>query len=176
VKVDFEEDVRLLDVEVPTPHGEKSRSHLTRRGWLVVIVAACSVVGAVLGYLVADQIDQRDRFDGSQTSLRITRQHISAVSADLATLRHDVALLITQVGNDSTALTQDSSQLEGAQTALAAAQAHVSQQATLITSLQACLGGVEQALNALSVGKQQRAIDLLNAVSSSCTSAAAASG
>lgn len=170
--VDLEAEVWPLDVEAPPRH----RSHVTRRGWIVVAVVLCSVVGAVLGYLIADQIQQRDQFDRSQASLKITRHHIATVSTDLTTLRHDVALLNTQVGNDITALNQDSSQLEGAQTGLAAAQAHVTQQATLITSLQSCLGGVEQALNALAVGNQPRAIDLLNSVSSSCTNAAAASG
>ena len=57
------------------------------------------------------------------------------------------------MGSDSTALSQDSSQLLGAQTALAAAQAHVTQQKSLITSLQTCLVGVERALNELAVGK-----------------------
>ncbi len=85
-------------------------------------------------------------------------------------------MLKTQVGNDTTALDQDASQLLGAQTSLAAAQAHVTQQASLIGSLQACLGGVEQALNALSVGRQSRAITTLNSVSSKCTAAEASSG
>jgi hypothetical protein len=59
---------------------------------------------------------------------------------------------------------------------LSAAQAHVTQQASLITSLQACLVGVEQALNELAVGNQASAIAALNAVSTSCTAAEASSG
>ena len=46
----------------------------------------------------------------------------------------------------------------------------------MITSLQACLGGVEQALNALAVNDQLRAFALLESVSSSCTTAADSSG
>ena len=76
------------------------------------------------------------------------------------------SVLKTQVGNDTTALNQDAAQLLGAQTSLSAAQAHVTQQATLIGSLKACLGGVEQALNALAVDNQQQAIAALNSVSS----------
>ena len=172
VTVDLAPAVRPVLVEAP----QRRRARLTRRGWWVIGATACSVVGAALGYLIVDQIQQRDQFGDSQTSLRITHQYATVVSSDLAALRHDLAVLKTQVGNDTTALNQDASQLEGAQTALTATQAHVSQQATLITSLQSCLGGVEQALNALSVGKQGRAIDLLNSVSTSCTAAAAASG
>ena len=74
----------------------------------------------------------------------------------MAEVRRDLSVLKTQVGSDTTALNQDASQLLGAQTSLSAAQAHVTQQATLITSLQACLVGVEQALNELAIGKQGR--------------------
>ena len=81
-----------------------------------------------------------------------------------------------QVGNDTTALNQDAAQLLGAQTSLAAAQAHVTQQASLIGSLKTCLGGVEQALNALAVENQPQAIAALNSVSSQCTTAEASSG
>jgi hypothetical protein len=59
---------------------------------------------------------------------------------------------------------------------LSAAQAHVTQQASLITSLQSCLVGVEQALNELAVGNQTSAIAALNGVSTSCTAAEASSG
>ena len=94
----------------------------------------------------------------------------------LEVLQRDLSVLKTQVGSDTTALNQDSSQLLGAQTSLSAAQAHVTQQASLITSLQTCLIGVEQALNELAVGKQSNAIAALNSVSSSCAAAEASSG
>jgi hypothetical protein len=64
----------------------------------------------------------------------------------------------------------------GAQTSLSAAQAHVTRQASLITSLQSCLVGVEQALNELAVRNQTSAIAALNGVSTSCTAAEASSG
>ena len=96
---------------------------------------------------------------------RITHQYTAVVSADLAALRHDLAVLNDAGGKRHDGAEPGRLAARGAQTALTAAQAHVTQQATLITSLQSCLGGVEQALNALSVGNQGRAIDLLNAVS-----------
>lgn len=172
VKLDLEPELGSPPVVPPRPH----RARLTRRGrWVIGLVFACSV-GSVVGLLVADQVEQRDRYDRARATLRLTHDYIVTVEADLTALRHDVAVLDAQVGSDANALNQDSSQLQGAQSALSAAQNHVTQQATLITSLQACLGGVEQALNALSVGNKGRAIDQLDSVSSSCTSAAAASG
>ena len=119
---------------------------------------------------------QRHYGDRAQHSLSITRRQVHAVTAQLDVLLRDLNLLRTQVGSDTTALNQDSSQLLGAQTSLSAAQAHVTQQSSLITSLQTCLIGVEQALNELAVGKQSTAIAALNSVSSSCTAAEDSSG
>jgi len=147
-----------------------------RRGPWVVGIVAGALLAAALGYLIADQVQAHDRFARAQTSLGVTRHHTGTLSAQLATLRRDLGLLTAQVGSDTTALNQDASQLQGALGALAAAQAHVSQQSSQIDSLTTCLGGVERALNALSVAKRGRAFAALESVASSCSSAAAASG
>ncbi len=155
---------------------EQRRSPLSHRGrWAVAIVAG-ALFTAALGYLIADHVQAHDQFDQAQMSLGVTRHQTDAVSARLADLRRNLELLTTQVGIDSTALSQDASQLRAAQTALAADDAHVSQQASQITALQTCLGGVEQALNALSVDNLSRAVAALASVSSSCSAAAASSG
>ena len=91
------------------------------------------------------------------------------MAAQLASLQRSLLALGNQVESDTTALNQDESQLKGAQTALSAAQVNVTQQSSMIMSLQTCLGGVEQALNALAVNDQLRAFALLESVSSSCT-------
>ena len=91
-------------------------------------------------------------------------------------MRRDLSILEKQVGSDSTALSQETSQLLGAQTSLTAATAHVTQQALLISSLRTCLAGVEQALNALAVGKQSGAIAALNSVAADCSATEASSG
>jgi chromosome segregation ATPase len=125
---------------------------------------------------VADQVRAQRRYDTARTALGTTRQRTATVSAQLHELQRDLDVLKTQVGNDTTALNQDTSQLLGAQTSLSAAQAHVSQQASLITSLQTCLAGVEKALNQLATGRQSGAIAALQGVSSSCAQAEASSG
>jgi hypothetical protein len=98
------------------------------------------------------------------------------VARELAAARLDLHRVTQQVGTDSTALTQDTSQLEGARTALSAAQAHVFEQATLFNSLHGCLAGVEQALNALALGNQSKAADALKWVAAPCSTAVNASG
>jgi hypothetical protein len=166
----LETDSRPFAAEAPSPR------QLTRRGRWIVAIETGALVAAALGLLIADQIQVDDQFGQTQTSLGVTRQHAQTVSTQLADLGRDLDVLKTQVGNDTAAFNQDAAQLLGAQTSLAAAQAHVTQQSSLIGSLQTCLGGVEQALNALSVGRQSRAIVALNSVSSKCTAAEASSG
>ena len=94
----------------------------------------------------------------------------------VAAARVALHLVTHQVGSDTTTLAQDTSQLEGARSALSAAQAHVFEQASLLNSLRTCLGGVEQALNALAVGHQSKAAEALKWVASPCSAAVNASG
>jgi hypothetical protein len=138
--------------------------------------AAGALFLATLGYLVVDQVQTRHRFDHAEASLGVTRQRTHTVSTELGAVRRDLSLLKTQVGNQDTALSQDASQLLGLQTSLAEAESHVTQQASLIGSLQTCLGGVEQALNALAVESVPAAVGALDAVAGSCTAAERSSG
>jgi len=166
----LEEDRRPFLTE-PRARPQTSR----RRRWILWI-AAGSLFAAAMGYLIPDQVQARDRYGQAHTALGVTRQQTRTVTAQLDEVRRELTILETQVGSDSTALSLDSSQLLGAQTSLAAAQAHVTQQASLIASLQSCLVGVEQALNELAVGNQSDAIAALNSVSASCTAAETSSG
>ena len=109
---------------------------MSRRTRWFLWIAAGALLAAALGYLISDQVQARDHYGQDHTALGVTRQQTHTVTAQLDEVRRDLNILETQVGSDSTALSQDSSQLLGAQTALAAAQAHVTQQASLITSLQ----------------------------------------
>ncbi len=167
----------LLDVDRrPFLNEPRARRQMSRRmRWILWLVAG-ALFAAALGYLIPNQVQARDHSAQAHTALVVTRLQTHTVTTQLGEVRRDLNILKTQVGSDSTALSQDSSQLLGAQTALAAAQAHVTQQKSLITSLQTCLVGVEQALNELAVGKQSNAIAALNSVSASCTAAEASSG
>jgi hypothetical protein len=126
--------------------------------------------------LISDQVQARDRYVRAQTALGVTLHRTRDTGAQLDEVRRDLSILKTQIGSDSTALSQDTSQLLGAQTSLAAAKTHVTQQAVLIDSLKTCLAGVEQALNELAVGKQPGAIAALNSVRASCSAAEGSSG
>jgi len=134
---------------------------------------AGALFASVLGYLIDDQVSEHERSDRARTSLVLTRHRTADVVHDLAMLRHDVAVLMAQVGSATTSWGQDAAQLKTAQFALAVVQDDVSQQSSRIGALHTCLGGVQQALNALAVNNQATAISELDSVASSC---AAASG
>jgi hypothetical protein len=147
----------------------------TRRRW-VTALACTALVGSALGYLLFDATQANHHYDRARFTLGVTRTTTGVVSQDLGDARSGLKLVTQQVSDDTTTLAQDSSELEGTRTALSAAQAHVIAQAALLSSLHACLGGVEQALNALAVGSQARAVDALHSVSASCAAAVNASG
>ena len=155
-----------------TEHGAPSRGD---RRWLVLAVSV-AVLSSVLGFLLFDAVQMNHRYDRARHVLAVTRGTTAVVSRDLAAARRDLHLVTEQVGNDTTALAQDTSQLEGARSALSSAQAHVFEQASLLNSLHECLGGVEQALNALAVGNQSKAADALKWVTAPCSAAVKASG
>jgi hypothetical protein len=109
----------------------------------LAVFAGAAVLAACLGYLLSDAVQANHRYDRARHSLGTTRATTGVVSHDLAQARVDLRLVTQQVGNDTTTLAQDTSQLEGARSALSAAQTHVFEQALLLGSLHTCLGGVE---------------------------------
>jgi chromosome segregation ATPase len=131
------------------------------------------VLAAALGYLVGNEVQANTQFDRAHRSLDITRARIDGVDGQLATVRSQLTDLQGQVTQDSATLAADTTKLNGAKVALANSQANNSRQSTVISNLHTCLGGVEEALNALSVGDQSHAVAALDAVAASCESAVA---
>jgi chromosome segregation ATPase len=146
-----------------------------RRRWTIGL-ALFAVFAGGLGYLVGNEVQANTQFDQAHHSLRVTNHHITVVLGELATVRHDLSILKGQVGVATTTLAQTTTQLKGVQAALATAQSNVSHQTSTISDLQTCLGGVTQALNALAVNDQNRAVTALNGVATSCQNAVATSG
>jgi hypothetical protein len=132
---------------------------------------AALVVAAVLGFVASNEIHTDHRFDHTRQSLNATKQQLTTVRSDLTQLRLALRVVDGQAVHTKAVLTSDFAQLLRTEVALAKSEGTVSSQGTAISTLQLCLGGVTQALNALSVGDQQTAIAALNDVSSSCQSA-----
>lgn len=155
---------------VPAVRRERPQRRRSLVRWGVALVAAALFLSS-LGWLIDDQVQARDQAERAQAALSATRHTATQVARQLAKLRHDLEVLATQVGSDTTAFDQDAAELKAAQSDLAATQADVTQQTSMITALHTCLGGVEQALNALAVGNQASAISELSSVATSCSTA-----
>ncbi len=146
-----------------------------RRRW-VAVALALAVLVATFGYLAGNEVQANTQFDQTHTSLDSTRHHIDTVLSDLSTVRHELAVVDSQVAAATKALAQDTTQLQGVKHALISAQVDVTSQSSTIGDLHTCLGGVEQALNALAVADQNHAIAALDAVQASCAKAVATDG
>jgi hypothetical protein len=166
-----------VPVAVPTHRtfgrGQRWSSH--RRTRLLRIAAFVAVVAGI-GFLIGNAVQADAQYGKAHTALRDSlRQNVSVLS-ELAAVTQNLRLVHGQVAQTTTALTNDTAQLREVETALDNAQSNVSSQQSTISSLHSCLGGVEQSLNALSVGDQNSADNALVAVSADCQRAVAADG
>jgi hypothetical protein len=159
----------------PEVDDNRGRRNGRRLGW-IALVAVLALFATALGFITSNEVQTNTRFDQTQRSLDSTQVSISAVLTNLGTVRQELQGVNVQVYLTAKALAQDAADLEAARTELTNAQSDVSHQTTMITNLQACLGGVQEALNALSVSDQAGAIDALNVVAPSCTGAVASDG
>jgi hypothetical protein len=164
-------DILAADHPIAVPSVRRKSRRLLAFSWLAWL-AVMTLLGVVTVNVVrsegranADSEQAHEVFDSTQREIRLAASRLTATRG---------ALEITdrQVAADSSALARDVEELNAVRNALADAQAHVFQQTRSIDSLHLCLGGVEKALNALSVNDQADAIAALEAVSSSCDEAA----
>lgn len=135
--------------------------------WLAVMtLIGVSTVRVAESEVRANASSERahQTLEGTETQIRLATSRLTAVRSALAVTEE-------QVGTDSDSLARDTQELNAARGALADVRAHVSQQSETIDDLHLCLGGIERALNALSVDDQADAIAALDAVSSSCEGA-----
>jgi hypothetical protein len=147
----------------------------TRRARIpgLVLLALIVLVGGGLGYLVGNERQANTQTDQAHATWHTTRHHIAIAVGDLTVIRRELRADNRTIRVVGPALAQDATQVKAVQAALAEAQASVVQQGTTIAGLQACLGGVEQALNALSVGDLDQAVSHLSAVATPCQQVAA---
>ena len=166
-----------VPVAVPThrPFSRRQRWFSRRRTWLIRIAAVVACVAGI-GFLIGNAVQADAQYGEAHTALRHSRQQKVNVLSELAAVTQNLRLVNGQVAQTTTALTNDTAQLREVETALANSQSNVSSQQSAISALHSCLGGVEQSLNALSVGDQNSADNALVAVSVDCQRAVTADG
>ena len=142
----------------------------------VALAAALLVVLAVLAFVLGNERQANTRFEQAHDALVQTKARIAATEIQLAAVRQDLQFLRVQISSSETALSSDSTLLQSVRTALVQAQKNDSDKSSYIANLKTCQAGVQQALNALSVGDETHAVSALNGVSSACQSVTAAGG
>lgn len=156
-------------VDAGVPPGARRPRHGRTRVFLSVLAVAA--FATAMSLLVANLVSERQQFHRAQLALHSTDAETAQVSRTLGELRHVVVTLKAQVRAGKTSLHQDQVQLKAVDAALQFTQAALSGQSNRIAAFPTCLGGVQQALNALAINDQAVATFDLAAVQSSCTTA-----
>ncbi len=155
---------------------EEVREALPKRRPRVVLAVALLVVVAVVVFFLENERQANTQFEQAHDALVQTKGRIAATEVRLAAVRGDLEFLKVQISSSETALSSDSALLQSVRTALLQAQNSASDKSSYIANLKTCQGGVQQALNALSVGDENHAVSALDGVSTACQSATASGG
>jgi hypothetical protein len=107
------------------------------------------LLGGGLGYLVGNERQANTQTDRAHATWHTTRHHIAIAVSDLTVIGRELRADNRTIQALGPVLVEDAAQVKAIEAALAQAQASVLQQGTKIAGLQGCLGGVQQALNAL---------------------------
>jgi hypothetical protein len=146
-----------------------SLSRRRRRGRALRV--ACLVV--LLGggtYLTANERQANTQTDQVHVTMAQVNRRTAIALRQLATVRGQLADHDDVVTAASFIISTDTIELQTIAAALATARADAATQAADITNLATCQNGVQQALNALSVGDQSHALGALSTVSTACQS------
>ena len=147
-----------------------------RRRRRVVLAALPLAALAALMFVLGNERQATTQFEQAHDALVQTKGQIAATEVQLTAVRKDLQFLKVQINTSETALSSDSALLQSVRTALVQAQKDAVDKSSYIANLKTCQGGVQQALNALSVGDENHAVSALNGVSTACQSAAASGG
>jgi len=132
-----------------------------------VPVAALAAALALVAGVVSD-LRVRSELRHTQSSLAATRSRLAATLHGLSKAQSEVARATSSRGTLQVTLELAMWELSGAQSDLAHANTSLSSQQNDISALDTCLGGVERALNQISVGAQSGAVSSISAVAGSC--------
>ena len=143
-------------------------------------IARRLVTGLVAGLLVlvalvaVGVVAHRD-LEHTADTLAVAQTRLAESQSQLSAARRRLAAVQSQSATAGRALSTASARLATAQSQLARTQADVSTQGVSISNLDACLAGVEKALNQIALANQTGAAATLQSVASNCRAAEPAS-
>lgn len=146
--------------------------------WRTVVIALALVAffAAAFAYVASNESQADTQTDQAHVTLGHARHDYAVDLGHLVIGRADLSTVDGRIGESTVALAKDTAQLKVVRAALAQAEATRADQGGDIDNLQTCLGGVQSALNAISVGDQSHGLAQLIAVATACGTAAASSG
>ena len=159
------------DTAPPPPESVTARTGRRSRTVRFMRVAALSGLVAALAVVLAVGLVTHASLDGANGELGAARAGLaqSQDTQKAATLR--LKTLSDAATAEAATLGTDTLQLSGLDAQLGLSEAHVVTQGVRISDLDACLSGVEQALNQISLGDQAGAGGTLARVGPVCSGA-----
>ncbi len=162
-----------MDTETPahsagaqrSPSRPWSRAARVLRAMALATLLIALLVGVTVGLVTHASLDGANgRLTAARAGLLGSQEYQKAAVARLHTLSDAAAAEAFELGIDS-------SQLSGLDDQLALSQSNVLSQGIRISDLDACLSGVEQALNQISLGNAAGAGSTLSQVGPDCNGA-----
>lgn len=147
----------------PTVADETRRRRTSRR-------AGCLVLLGLLTYGLVDDLLTQVRLHHAQVRLTQTRARLTGISPRQAVADQTLKATNATKATNQMSLNQLSGELASAQQHLALAKQGQALQNLDITTLNACVSGVQQAVRDLQAGGQQAAINSIGAVAGPCES------
>jgi hypothetical protein len=149
----------------PSPAGPRSRAVPLVHAVALAFLLTALLVGVAVGLVTHASLDGANgQLDAARAGLLHSQDDQQAAALRLRALS-DAATA------DAFALGIDTNQLSGLDNQLALSHANVVSQGVRISDLNACLSGVEQALNQISLGDAVGAGNTLSQVGPECTAA-----
>ena len=131
------------------------------------------VLAGLISTLAVTDAHTRTALRRSNATLAEVRTHTHQVLVRLATTRLELAVDRTTQSAAQAALAEVDVQLTSTDSQLSATNSQLTQETAYVDELNSCLSGVEQALNAISVGDTPHAVAALDAVHTVCRQAQA---
>lgn len=129
-----------------------------------VVLCTCVLVAAVW-----TDVEARSRSREEQAALTAADAHLASLRKDVSLTQNAAAVTTAKRNTLETSITSTLNQLATTNAALTSTDAHAFLQGASITTLQTCLGGVQNALRQISAKNNDQAAKDISAVSGPCS-------
>jgi type II secretory pathway pseudopilin PulG len=140
-----------------------------RPGWALVVVSV--VILAAVAVLVGWGLHTRAQAAATTRTTESVQRQVHRTLEQLRTTQGQLSTVTAQEQSANATLSTDTALLKTQQAELSQDQSTISAQGVNISKLQACLTGIQETLNEISLGDTAHAVASLQAVAPDCTAA-----